>query len=482
MFRKNFFFLFIIILLLYSASGKTQPITWYRTWGLPGTQIDEQGKRVCQTFDGGYAVLSMVSYFNDWFDILKYDRFGNLLWVKIIIDSTTSGRMLYDMQQTSDSGFIFAGWLSSGQGALLIKTDKNGNFKWQRNYPNLNSLTRFYSVQQTKDKGYITCGDYPHYATSTTKGFVIKVDSLGYIQWEKQYMDSTHNYFSTIIQGFDEKYYLIGSTGNNQRPYYELFKKFDSLGNVLTTNIFNINVTGEYILQLNDSAIIVGGSQANNGYPVLVKMNTSGNIIWSKTYSSAYYFFFYYMNKDLFDNILFTGGYDKYTYSTILNWKLDTGGTVLKLKEIYYSGYTLISTYCIKPTLDSGFILTGPANVGEIHNVITIKSDSAFNFPIISGINNIHFSILEKFNIYQNYPNPFNSSTLIKFYIPKNGIVNISIYDLLGQKVFTSKEYRFKGSNEKLINMSNMNLSSGIYFVRINFELNSELIKLIYLK
>jgi hypothetical protein len=472
----------IILLSAYSIIGYSQPVTWYRTWGLPEALIQEQGKRVCQTFDGGYAVLSEVSYTNDWFDILKYDYLGNLQWVKVIIDSTTAGRMLQDMQQTADSGFIFAGWLSAGQGALLVKTDKNGNLKWQRNYPNLNSLTRFYSVQQTKDKGYIACGDYPDYATSTTKGFAIKVDTLGYVQWEKWYMDSTHTYFSSIIQGFDRKYYLIGSTGNNQQPYYELFKKFDSLGNVLTTNIFNINVGGEYIVQLKDSSIIIGGNQGTNDCPVLVKLNTSGNIIWSKTYPTTYHFYFYYMSKDLSDYILFTGGFNKYSYYTIGNWKIDTSGTVLKINEIYYTGYTLIGTYCIKSTLDSGYILTGPADIGEIHKVITIKTDSAFNFPIISGIHNIHSFISEEFKTYQNYPNPFNSSTLIKYYLSNNGIVNISIYDLLGKKVFTSKEYRYQGLNEKLINMSNMNLSSGIYFASINFESNSELIKLVYLK
>jgi hypothetical protein len=474
----------ILLLFVYSGIGISQPVTWYRTWGPQNTQIHAQGKRVCQTFDGGYAVLSLISYSNNWFNLLKYDSFGNIQWVKLIIDSTTSGRMISDMQQTSDSGFIFAGFLPAGQGALLIKTDKFGNIKWQRSYPNLNSGTRFYNVKQTLDKGYIACGSYIDYVNPSTKGILIKADSLGYVQWEKQYMDSTFNTYSGIIQGFDKNYYIAGCTNNNQRPDYSLIKILDTLGNVINSNIFYQKSYMEYIVQLKDSSLITGGEDetTNTSCPLIAKFSPSGDIKWIKSYPSTFHFYFYYMSKDLFDNIIMTGGYDKYTYSTILNWKLDTSGTMLRINEIFYTGYTLIGTSCIKSTLDSGYILTGSADIGEIHKVITIKTDSAFNFPTISGINNIHSSISEKFIMYQNYPNPFNSSTLIKFYIPKNGIADIGIYNLLGKKVFTSKEYRYKGLNEKLINMSNMNLSSGIYFARINFEFNSELIKLIYYK
>ena len=211
-------------------------------------------------------------------------------------------------------------------------------------------------------------------------------------------------------------------------------------------------------------------------------MNTFGNIKWSKTYPTTYHFYFYYMSKDLFDNTIFTGVYDKYSYLTILNWKLDTSGTIIKLKEVDFSGYTLIGAECIKPTFDSGFILTGEVLRNGDNDALILKVDSAFNSPLISKINNINFQVSEKFEIYQNYPNPFNSTTSINFNLPENGIIIFCLYDLLGKEVFSNKEYRNKGQNKKIINLSNMNLSSGIYFMRINFDLKSEFIRLIYLK
>jgi hypothetical protein len=485
--KKNFFLkIALILIFINSIIGYSQPITWYRTWGLPGYNRGEEGVRVCQTFDGGYAVLSLVGRGGDtWFDLLKYDYLGNLLWVNVIIDSTVTNRQLCDMQQTSDSGFIFTGWLPAGQGALLVKTDKNGNLKWQRNYTNLNSGERFYSVQQIKDKGYITCGDYIDYVNPSTKGIVTKVDSLGYVQWEKWYMDSLFNGYSNIIQGFDGNYYIAGGTSTNQPVIsYSLLKKLDTLGNVLNTNLFYSNGSAAFLVQLKDSSLILGSEDVTTQFPIISKFFPSGALKWLKIYDipSPNKFYFYYLCQDLKDNIIMTGGYDKYTYSTILNWKLDTGGTILKLKEIDYSGYSMIGAECIKSTIDSGYIITGSITLSGNNDALIIKTDSAFNSIIISGIQNIYYSVPENFKIYKNYPNPFNSSTLIKFYIPKNGIVNIVIYDILGKEIFSNKEYIYKGLNNKIINMSNMNLSSGIYFLRINFESNSEFIRLVYLK
>ena len=474
--------LFSIFYFLISVNGYSQPITWYRTWGLPGTQRSEQGIRVCQTFDGGYAILVNVSNVqnNAWYDLLKYDYLGNLQWINVIIDSTNYNRVLNDMQQTSDSGFIFAGYST---GALLIKTDKNGNLKWQRNYTNLNSGTHFLEVKQTRDKGYISCGNYLDYVNPSTKGIVIKVDSLGFVQWEKQYMDSIHNSYSGIIQGLDRNYYIVGGTFNNQPSIpYSVLKKLDTLGNVLNTNLFYSNGGFGSIIQLNDSSIITGGKDITTFYPLIAKFFPSGQIKWLHNYPTNYEFYFYFMSKDMFDNILMTGSFDKVNYSTIGNWKLDTSGTILEIKEVEYSGYTMIGAYCIKPTTDSGYILTGGIDLLGGHDALIIKTDSAFNCPLITEIHNISSSVSRGFKILQNYPNPFNSTTLIKFNVSNNGFINFSIYDLLGKKIFSSKEYRLKGLNEKIINLSNMNLSSGIYFLKINFELNSELIKLVYLK
>ncbi|WP_448522302.1 T9SS type A sorting domain-containing protein, partial [Schleiferia thermophila] len=74
--------------------------------------------------------------------------------------------------------------------------------------------------------------------------------------------------------------------------------------------------------------------------------------------------------------------------------------------------------------------------------------------------------IPKEYVLYQNYPNPFNPSTTIKFDLPKEGVVELGIYDILGRKITTLiNEYRSAGSYEHSFNASS--LASGIYLYRI---------------
>jgi len=486
-FQKNLLIAFIFFgyLTVSSIIGYSQSI-WYKTWGIFGN--NESGKRVVQTYDGGYAVLTQVSKFNvsgTHFDLLKYDNSGNFLWSNLIADSVD--KTLWDMQQTIDSGFIFAGWCTYVYGALLVKTDKNGNLKWQRHYPNLNFNTQFSAVKQTLDSGYIACGSYLDYVHPSNKGIVIKVDSLGYVQWEKQYLDSLFNGFGDIFQASDKKYYIAGATYNIDTSIYAVLKKLDSAGNVIWNNFYcRNNGSGQDIIQLKDGSLILSGHDENYSHPIIAKFDTLGNTKWIKNYSSPP-LYYGYMCKDIFDNIIITGGRDLISTSTIGNWKLDTGGTILKVKNVSFSNYHSLGSSCIKPTNDTGFIIVGDAALRDSFtnprpDCLIIKTDSAFNSPVITKIVNISNTVVDEFKVYQNYPNPFNPKTVIKFYLPNNGYVNISIYDVLGKKVFSNKEYFISGLNEKQVDFSQLYLSSGVYFIKINFEFNSKLIKAIYLK
>ncbi len=72
----------------------------------------------------------------------------------------------------------------------------------------------------------------------------------------------------------------------------------------------------------------------------------------------------------------------------------------------------------------------------------------------------------KEYVLYQNYPNPFNPTTTIKFDLPKDGVVELGIYDILGRKITTLiNEYRSAGSYEHNFNASS--LASGIYLYRI---------------
>lgn len=103
---------------------------------------------------------------------------------------------------------------------------------------------------------------------------------------------------------------------------------------------------------------------------------------------------------------------------------------------------------------------------------------------IPTGINDVEAKVNE-FELYQNYPNPFNPSTTIRYSIPENSNVEITIYDILGNKITTliNKEQN-AGNHEVEFNPSLIKggISSGIYFYTLKTGQSLITKKLVYLK
>lgn len=80
---------------------------------------------------------------------------------------------------------------------------------------------------------------------------------------------------------------------------------------------------------------------------------------------------------------------------------------------------------------------------------------------VITDITKEENSIPKSFSL-QPYPNPFNSTINVKIILPESDIIELSVYNILGQKVATIlDEYRTAGSYS--VRFSANNLSSGVY-------------------
>ena len=81
----------------------------------------------------------------------------------------------------------------------------------------------------------------------------------------------------------------------------------------------------------------------------------------------------------------------------------------------------------------------------------------------------------------QNYPNPFNPTTMIDYTLPTDGMTKLSIYNVLGQevKVLVNENMR-AGSYSTPFDGSN--LSSGIYFYKLESNNQMQVKKMLLLK
>jgi hypothetical protein len=93
--------------------------------------------------------------------------------------------------------------------------------------------------------------------------------------------------------------------------------------------------------------------------------------------------------------------------------------------------------------------------------------DNNGNFEYYSLNGDVVVGVPSKFDLSQNYPNPFNPSTKINFDMPKDGLVSLKIYDMLGREVSTLvSEFRTAGYYSVDFNASS--LTSGVYFYRVS--------------
>ncbi len=105
----------------------------------------------------------------------------------------------------------------------------------------------------------------------------------------------------------------------------------------------------------------------------------------------------------------------------------------------------------------------------------------AMNYLQIATGNVNKKNIPESFKLYQNYPNPFNPNTKIKFNIEKESNVELSLFNVLGERVGILVNQTFSEGEHEYI-LKGDGLSSGIYFVRLQSGENVSEIKIDLLK
>ena len=165
-----------VYLIKTDASGNKE---WEKTIG---GSSDEYAYSVEQTTDGGYIMVGETSSYGAGsydFYMIKTDASGNKEWEKTFGGSGYESA--YSVQQTTDGGYIMAGATDSydagWRNVLLVKTDASGNKEWEKTIGG-SSHDFAYSVQQTTDGGYIIAGYTDSYGAGGGDVYLVKVSPL----------------------------------------------------------------------------------------------------------------------------------------------------------------------------------------------------------------------------------------------------------------------------------------------------------------
>ncbi|MCX6600255.1 MAG: hypothetical protein NT025_01675, partial [bacterium] len=200
----------------------------------------------------------------------------------------------HSVQQTVDGEYILAGWTSSfGAGSedfWLVKTDANGDSLWSRTYGG-NDLERCYSVQQTRDGGYILAGLTESFGGGGDDFWLVKTDGNGDSLWSRTFGASNNDACFSVQQTADGGYILGGCTVTLGGDGYSALVKTDSSGNSQWSRIYGGSGWNS-VQQTADGGYVLGGSVVSFGQLyedfALVKTDSSGGSLWSRTFGGSY--------------------------------------------------------------------------------------------------------------------------------------------------------------------------------------------------
>ena len=222
------------------SAGKIQ---WEKSFG--GTENDYV-YAIQQTDDGGYIfagnsmskdgdVTGNHGSFDYW--IVKLDSKGIMQWQKSL--GGKGFEEARSIKQTSDGGYIIAGFSVSKDGDVtgnhgeqdfwVVKLNSSGNLQWQKSLggsskdnKSSNGEDYAYSVQQTKDGGYIVAGYSGSNDGDATENhgknhdfWVVKLNSSGVLQWQKSLGGTLNDAAYSIQQTKDGRYIVAGVTESN---------------------------------------------------------------------------------------------------------------------------------------------------------------------------------------------------------------------------------------------------------------------------
>ncbi len=161
------------------ASGNE---VWSKTFGGPASDV---GHSVTRTAEGDFVVTGYTTSFAIAEDdpyLIKIDARGQTQWTRVIamegVNHTLTG------EQAADGGFFLGGFSNFGpngaNGALLVKTDGDGNLEWSRDlFVTTTGQSLGYTVRATSDGGSILTGHTTEGSTGDLDLFMVKVDREG---------------------------------------------------------------------------------------------------------------------------------------------------------------------------------------------------------------------------------------------------------------------------------------------------------------
>lgn len=470
-------------------------LLWTQIYGSSGSleylndiALDDSGN----VYATGYK--SNGNYYLPFFDFctLKYDTNGILQWVQFYNGPGNNYDESRDITLDKQANVYITGTSVGTAGSTdydycTIKYNSDGIQQWIRRHSigvNERDIAMLI-VSDTFSNIYVTgsTGNVGTGSDCTT----IKYNSAGEQQWIVSY-DGTANWAdlpaSLKIDQLGNVYVAGGSDGTTiSKDYFVI--KYNELGSEIWVNRYDSpshkdDYARSMVIDNALNVIVTGtsvGANSNMDF-CTVKYNSNGAQQWVQRYNGPAnnIDFANSLSIDSFNNIYACG----YSFGTGTRYdfcilKYSPEGTQ-QWTERYNSSYN-------SDDFLEDFLLTGPTTFYAAGHSMGASNDDIFlvKYSQSIGIQYISSQLPREYSLSQNYPNPFNPVTKIRFNIPYNAFVKITVYDMTGKLIshlvddeLTAGTYETSWNAEQY--------SSGVYYYKLSAKGYSETKKMALIK
>ncbi|MBI4929844.1 MAG: T9SS type A sorting domain-containing protein [Bacteroidetes bacterium] len=234
---------------------------------------------------------------------IKSDPLGNLIWsthlkdpLAVYPNPTHNYDIALAVQTEADSGYVAVVALRATELNMtfefpwILKLDKNGQYQWAKYYSRDTSylaqgVTPVQTMTSNYSGGFLLAVSYPDSISSYCS--LINCDKDGNILWKKYYTGIKFNP-TKIVKTPDYGYMICGA--NNPLGSTPALMKIDSSGNVQFYKSYTGSYSGYSISEWNNGQYFITGStkmyNAFNSYsPFILSVDVLGNINWLKEYN-----------------------------------------------------------------------------------------------------------------------------------------------------------------------------------------------------
>jgi hypothetical protein len=480
-----------------NVTAISQTVQWQTIFGNPGSQYADIGYNCIQSIDGTFLVTGRWEipvpewpYTRVKAFVSRLDTSGSVMWTKLIGDSSVDNEAFTLAEDPS--GNIYVPYWSGY--AHLVKLNADGQLLWDADYTSNNILLfRGISFQDNNRNVALLGLSYGTQFDWTTS--VTKLDSSGRLVWTRSIFDSipairTYECYNNSFSFSESGYYVCGNQGSS--PY---IIKLDTSGNVIWNNKYLNSRAIKSIGKISDLSLMA--SCALLPGLRLLKIDSSGNQYWTRSYSSDSLAGFIYSDKILhIPNHRFAFGVTRGNYFGRL-MITDTSGNILTSKFYNFSKTYTVNQENINFCSDSGFVISG-----SIRNWDTFNEQSFINLsPVlkdIEGDKNIdimiykttktgHTTIINNQSLVSvhnitvhTYPNPTNGSFRLSISSEFVTNANTELIDITGRKIFQWALKLVAGTNDVAIDLPGF--VSGVYFLRTEIGERFAINKILFVK